>query len=53
MGLAWIGHYRVAGPLTAGHLFYASDRIGASLRSLGHRFSRPKEETRLFTILER
>jgi MoaA/NifB/PqqE/SkfB family radical SAM enzyme len=52
MGLAWIGHYRVAGPLTAGHLFYASDRIGASVRSLGNRFSRPEQKSRLFTILE-
>lgn len=28
MGLAAVGHHRVAGPLTAGHLFMASDRIG-------------------------
>ena len=28
MGLAAIGHYPVAGPLTAGHLFMASIRIG-------------------------
>ncbi len=53
MGLAWIGHYRVAGPLTAGHLFYASDRIGASLRSISKRLSRPEPDTPLFTILER
>jgi len=52
MGLAWIGHYQVAGPLTAGRLFYASDRIGASLRSVGNRFSRPEQESRMFTILE-
>lgn len=52
MGLAWIGHYHVAGPLTAGRLFYTSDRIGASLRSLGDRFSRPEQKNRLFTILE-
>jgi MoaA/NifB/PqqE/SkfB family radical SAM enzyme len=30
MGLAAVGHHRVAGPLTAGHLFMASDRIGKS-----------------------
>jgi MoaA/NifB/PqqE/SkfB family radical SAM enzyme len=30
MGLAAVGHYKVAGPLTAGHLFLASDRIGKS-----------------------
>ena len=28
MGLAAVGHYKIAGPLTAGHLFLASDRIG-------------------------
>jgi MoaA/NifB/PqqE/SkfB family radical SAM enzyme len=53
MGLAAVGHYRVAGPLTAGHLFYASDRIGASLRSVSKSFSRPEPETPMFTILER
>ena len=52
MGLAWVGHHRVAGPLTAGHLFYASDRVGASLRSINKIFSRPEPETPLFTILE-
>ncbi len=34
MALAAVGHYRVAGPLTAGHLFWASDRIGKSWRRL-------------------
>lgn len=28
MGLAAVGHHRIAGPLTAGHLFMASDRVG-------------------------
>ena len=28
MALAAVGHYRVAGPLTAGHLFRASERVG-------------------------
>ena len=28
MGLAAVGHHRVAGRLTAGHLFMASDRLG-------------------------
>ena len=28
MGLAAVGHYKLAGPLTAGHIFMASDRIG-------------------------
>ncbi len=34
MGLAAVGHHKVAGPLTAGHLFLASDRIGKSWRKL-------------------
>ena len=34
MALAAVGHYRVAGPLTAGHLFRASERIGKSWRGL-------------------
>lgn len=36
MALAAVGHHRVAGPLTAGHLFLASDRIGKSWRKLKH-----------------
>jgi MoaA/NifB/PqqE/SkfB family radical SAM enzyme len=34
MGLAAVGHYRVLGPLTAGHLFMASDRLGKGWRRL-------------------
>ena len=34
MALGAVGHYRVAGPLTAGHLFRASERIGRNLRRL-------------------
>lgn len=34
MALAAVGHHRVIGPLTAGHLFLASDRIGKSWRKL-------------------
>ena len=34
MGLAAVGHYKVVGNFTAGHLFMASDRIGKSWRSL-------------------
>lgn len=34
MALAAVGHHRVVGPLTAGHLFLASDRIGKSWRKL-------------------
>lgn len=34
MGLAAVGHHKVLGPLTAGHLFMASDRFGKSWRKL-------------------
>ncbi len=34
MGLAAVGHYRVAGRLTAGDLFMTSDRVGKRLRRL-------------------
>jgi MoaA/NifB/PqqE/SkfB family radical SAM enzyme len=52
MGLAAVGHHRVAGPVTAGQLFYISDRVGASFRSISKKFSRPEPKTPLFTILE-
>jgi MoaA/NifB/PqqE/SkfB family radical SAM enzyme len=39
MGLAAIGHHRVLGPLTAGHLFLASDRLGKSWKRLQQKFS--------------
>ncbi len=34
MGLAAVGHHRVVGPLTAGHLFTVSGRIGSVWRRL-------------------
>ena len=34
MGLAAVGHHRVAGRLTAGHLFLLSDRVGKGWRRL-------------------
>jgi MoaA/NifB/PqqE/SkfB family radical SAM enzyme len=34
MGLAAVGHYRVVGPLTAGYIFMASDRLGKAWRRL-------------------
>ena len=40
MGLAAVGHYKVAGRLTAGHLFMASDRFGKRWRSLRSIFLR-------------
>jgi len=39
MGLAAVGHHRVIGPLTAGHLFMASDRLGKTWRSFRRAFS--------------
>jgi MoaA/NifB/PqqE/SkfB family radical SAM enzyme len=38
MGLAAVGHHKVLGPLTAGHLFMASDRIGKRWRKLQKAF---------------
>ncbi len=37
MGLAAVGHFKVAGPLTAGHLFKASDRVGRLVGRLRNR----------------
>jgi MoaA/NifB/PqqE/SkfB family radical SAM enzyme len=39
MGLAAVGHHRV-GPLTAGQIFMASDRVGKRWRKLQNSFSR-------------
>lgn len=53
MGLAAVGHHRVAGPITAGHLFYASDEIGRSLRKMKRSFKRtPTEPRSAFNILQ-
>jgi MoaA/NifB/PqqE/SkfB family radical SAM enzyme len=40
MALAAVGHHRVLGRLTAGHLFMASDRIGKRWKSLRRAFRR-------------
>jgi organic radical activating enzyme len=40
MGLAAVGHYRVAGPITAGGLFFLSDRIGKRWKRLRKPFLR-------------
>lgn len=45
MGLAAVGHYRVLGPITAGHLFSASDRVGSGWRRLRGSFARPPAAT--------
>ena len=43
MGLAAVGHFRVAGPLTAGHIFMASDRVGKGLSSMRRILFRRRE----------
>jgi MoaA/NifB/PqqE/SkfB family radical SAM enzyme len=40
MGLAAVGHHRVAGPLTAGHLFMASERFGKGWKMFQQGLSR-------------
>ena len=40
MGLAAVGHHRVAGRLNAGHLFMASDRLGKGWKRLRQSFAR-------------
>jgi sulfatase maturation enzyme AslB (radical SAM superfamily) len=40
MGLAAVGHHRVAGSLTAGQIFMASDRFGKRWRNLQQKLSR-------------
>jgi MoaA/NifB/PqqE/SkfB family radical SAM enzyme len=54
MGLAAVGHYRVAGPLTAGQLFFASDRIGKAWRNLRAGFPKRAQQpvASPFTILQ-
>jgi hypothetical protein len=51
LGLAAVGHHRVAAGLTAGHLFKASDSIGRRWRSLTQRAPQPQAEAQPFTIL--
>lgn len=40
MGLAAVGHHRVAGKLTAGQLFFLSDRLGKHFRRVKATFAR-------------
>ena len=55
MGLAAVGHHKVVGGLTAGHLFLASDRIGKRWRKVRNALT-PQAATRpevgLFHILQ-
>ncbi len=56
MGLAAVGHYKVAGGLTAGHLFMASDRVGRLWRRMQQATAPPAEPDRglsQFRILQR
>ncbi|QNI33146.1 radical SAM protein [Alloacidobacterium dinghuense] len=54
MGLAAVGHHRVLGRLTAGHLFMLSDRAGTSWRKARDSFRRPLTvpESSRFRILQ-
>ncbi len=54
MGLAAVGHHKVAGPLTAGRIFMASDRFGKGWRGLQRRMkpaARVESEEPQFKIL--
>ncbi len=51
MGLAAVGHYKVAGGLTAGHLFMASDRVGKQWRKFQRAFSPTPQKTKPFNII--
>jgi MoaA/NifB/PqqE/SkfB family radical SAM enzyme len=44
MGLAAVGHIRLVGGLTAGHVYNASDRIGAVFKRARSVFERPEPE---------
>jgi len=54
MGLAAVGHHRVLGGLTAGHLFMISDRVGIFWRKATDSFRRPLTvpESSTFRILQ-
>ena len=55
MGLAAVGHHKLAGPLTAGQIFMASDRVGKKWRGLQQSFhARPvtQEPASTFHILD-
>lgn len=52
MGLAAVGHHRLVGPLTAGHIFRTSEKFGRSLRAVKSTFSKaPEPEAEPFRIL--
>jgi MoaA/NifB/PqqE/SkfB family radical SAM enzyme len=41
MALAAVGHHHVLGKLTAGQIFFASDRVGKGLKMMRRTFARP------------
>jgi MoaA/NifB/PqqE/SkfB family radical SAM enzyme len=53
MGLAAIGHYRLFGNLTAGHVFRVSEKVGAAWKTVAGVFEKPPAEAEAapFTIL--
>jgi organic radical activating enzyme len=51
LGLAAVGHHRVAGRLTAGHLFRASDNIGQRWRAWTQGAPHEQPQAEPFTIL--
>lgn len=56
MALAAVGHHRVVGPLTAGQIFMASDRVGKAWKRIRAGFSprpTPQAQAFPFKILER
>jgi MoaA/NifB/PqqE/SkfB family radical SAM enzyme len=55
MGLAAVGHHKVLGPVTAGHLFEVSERVGSGWRRLRRGFRARREgapEASPFKILQ-
>lgn len=51
MGLAAVGHHKVLGSLTAGHLFMASAKIGASWNRITRKPEPNEQQTSPFRIL--
>jgi len=55
MALATVGHHRVMGPLTAGQIFMASDRVGKTWKRLRSGFIRKRSRESIaqpFRILQ-
>jgi hypothetical protein len=55
MGLAAVGHHKVVGGLSAGHIFMASDRVGKRWRKLRNKLvpeKLPQSQPSLFNIMQ-